>query len=112
MNKCSICEFDIPEDIFNDHVKNCKEGKLKCHFCKIDFQSNLESRLAHLRKCQTKHPIMISRGTNTEPVTVVNIATSTEDVATVDLTTEDLTESLDSPPWIQQMVTQLRIMSL
>ena len=36
---------------------------------------------------------MISRGTNTEPVTVVNIATSTEDVAAVDLTTEDLPSS-------------------
>ena len=57
----------------------------------------MESRLAHLRKCQTKHPLMISRGINTEPVTVVNIATSTEDVATVDLTTEDLPESLDLP---------------
>ena len=97
MNKCSICDFEIPEDIYEEHIKNCRNGELHCHFCNISFKSNLESRLAHLRKCQTKHPIMISRGTNTEPVTVVNIATSTEDVATVDLTTEDLPESLDLP---------------
>ena len=94
MNKCTVCDFEIPEDIFNEHVKNCKEGKLKCHFCTVDFQSNLESRLAHLRKCQRKQPIiLINPGTESVATATMDVGTSTEDVTTKDVatSTDDLT---------------------